>query len=1088
MKSARNILLALAVLAFVGAAPDLRAQVEYVDPTIGGVGILLNPTRPTVHLPNSTVRMYPMRNDQLDDQIRFFPLTIISHRLGELFSLMPGATAAPAAWDQEITTPYYYSTRFDESLIRTEFTPTERCGYFRFTFPNGQATVHLANLFSGDLRPEGSAAASGEERFTNMKAYFYGEFSAPANITTNGTDKKLLVAQAGGQTLEFRYGISFISVEQAKTNLQKEIPAWGFENTKTAARQRWNDVLGRVTVEGGTDAQRRVFYTSLYRSYERMINITEDGRYYSAFDHAVHADTQPFYVDNWIWDTFHALQPLQVLLNPSMQGDQLQSYVRAYQQSGWMPSFGVLWGDFACMIGNHAASWFADAWFKGLRNFDMATAYQGLRKNSLEATLIPWRNGSKTTLDNLYPSLGYFPSLGAGETETEPLVDSFEKRQAVSVTLDMSYDDWCIAQLANVLTNSADRALFTNRAGFYQNVWNASTGFMSPKDSAGRWVSFDPKFGGGQGGRAYFAENNAYTYNWDVLHDFSGLFGLMGGNAAAEAKLDNLFREGLGRSKYDYWVKFPDSTGLVGQFVMANEPSLSTPYLYNRVGAPWKTQKRIRTLLQAHFTDEFQGIPGDEDGGALTAWVVFSMMGFYPVTPGVPIYDLGSPVFSRVTIRLENGKFLDLIANNNSADNKYIQSVTINGRAVNQVWFRHSDIANGGTIQLQMGNTPNRSIGSAPESLPPSSAAVDPQILATQDVPLEALFYANRSLTLSGSVPGATAYQWQSNGVNLVSGGRVFGASSNALTISNLQLNDAATYRLQASTNGGTGFNTPVNVYVTAAPDFRTNGLGWAFVNAGGGGSYFSSPNVLSLTSGYNQRRAAWFTTKMNISAFQASFLYQDLGGGGADGVAFVMQNSPDGTNALGTVGGGMAYNTITASAAVKLNVYTASSLAFTTGGANGTFVSTAPVNLAGGDPIQVDLAYSNSTLRISLSNTLSGATFTTNVNSLNLPGVIGTNLAYVGITAATGGLFANQQVSNFRFVPIPTLTITTNSGSILLLTWPATIGGYQVQAAPELAPTSWSTVPGLIDQTNGTLYRVVPQSSSSYFYRLSLP
>lgn len=728
----KQLSLSLIALALAGLVQQSRAQVEYVDPTIGSVGLLLEPTRPTVHLPNSMVRVYPVRKDQLDDQIRSFPLTIVSHRLGELFSIMPGTNAAPAAWDQEVTTPYYYSTRFDDSLVRTEFTPTERCGYFRFTFPEGSASVHLANVNPGELRAEGSAAVCGEERFNNMKAFFYGEFSAPVKCIASGGEKKRVVVQAAAGSLEFRYGISFISVEQAKKNLQNEIPTWGFARTKAAAKDRWNDVLSQVKIEGGTEAQRRVFYTSLYRSYERMINITEDGRYYSSFDHKVHVDSRPFYVDNWIWDTFRALEPLQLLLNPGMSGDKLQSYVRMYEQGGWMPSFAVLWGDYPCMNGNHAAGWFADAWFKGVRNFDVEKAYAGLRKNSLEATLLPWRNGPKCALDDFYSEHGYYPSLWPDAKETESMVHPFESRQSVAVTLGASYDDWCIAQLAKATKKDSDYSLFMKRAGFYKNVWNAKRGFMWPKDAEGKWIEpFDPKFGGGQGGRAYYDENNAYTYNWDVLHDFAGLFELMGGPKAAEGRLDELFREGLDRSKYEFWAKFPDSTGLVGQFVMANEPSFSTPYLYNRVGAPWKTQKRLRTLLNAFYTDELHGIPGDEDGGGMTAWVVFSMMGFYPVTPGVPVYDLGSPVFNRVNIRLENGKTFKLIAKDASPENKYIQSVRLNGKPLDRIWFSHADIAKGGTLELQMGNTPNRSLGTTPGSLPPSSASIQPQSLAS---------------------------------------------------------------------------------------------------------------------------------------------------------------------------------------------------------------------------------------------------------------------------------------------------------------------------------------------------------------------
>jgi predicted alpha-1,2-mannosidase len=703
------------------------AQVEYVDPTIGSVGFLLEPTRPTVHLPNNMVRVYPMRKDQIDDQIRFFPLTIISHRLGELFALIPGETDKPAAWDQEVTTPYYYSTRFDDSLIRTEFTPAERAGYFRFTFPGGKAAVHLANIYPGELSADGSAAVTGEERFNDMKAYVYGEFSAPVTVRVSGDKKKRLVAKADAGTLEFRYGISFISVEQAKKNLQKEIPAWNFEKTKAAAKDRWNHVLGQIAIKGGTDAQRRVFYTSLYRSYERMINITEDKRYYSAFDHKVHEDARPFYTDNWIWDTYRALEPLQTLLHPKMQADKIQSYVRMYEQSGWMPSFAVLWGDHACMNGNHAAIWMADAWFKGVRDFDVQQAYAGLRKNSLEATLLPWRNGPKGALDDFYNERGYFPALPPGAPETDPMVHEREKRQPVAVTLGNSSDDWSIAHLAQVAGQTNDYQLFLKRAAFYKNVWNAEKGFMWPMDASGKWLEpFDPKFDGGQGGREVYDENNGYTFNWDVSQDYAGLFELMGGRAAAEAKLDQLFREPMGRSKFEFFAKFPDSSGLVGMFSMGNEPSFHIPYLYNYTGAPWKTQKRIRMLLETWFNDTIHGIPGDEDGGGMTAFVVFSMMGIYPSSSGVPIYTIGSPIFDRVSIKLENGKTFTLIAKNTSRNNKYVQSVKLNGKSQSQLWLKHADIVNGGTLELEMGNTPNKNLGSQPSDLPPSGLMLNP--------------------------------------------------------------------------------------------------------------------------------------------------------------------------------------------------------------------------------------------------------------------------------------------------------------------------------------------------------------------------
>ena len=732
----------LVALAITGAGAPLRAQVEYVDPTMGGVGIMLEPTRPTVQIPNSLVRVYPTRKDQLDDRISSFPLTLISHRLGELFYLMPGASTQPAAWDQEITTPYYYSTRFDDSLIRTEFAPTERCGYFRFTFPDDKATVTLANRQGGEMMAAGANAVSGYETITSqsevspgtMRAYVYGEFDQPVKVESNEAkkgDRLTITVVSGKKILGFRYGISFISVEQAKRNLQREISGWDFDKIKEAAKRRWNDALGKIQIEGGTPEQKRVFYTSLYRCYERMINITEDGQYYSAFDHQVHQDSRPFYVDNWLWDTYRALEPLQTLLNPDMEADKAQSFVRMYEQLGWMPTFAVLWGSHECMTGNPPAPWMADLWAKGVTNFDLPKAYAGLKKNSLEGTWLPWRRGSKCSLDDFFNEHGYMPALKPDEKETVSRVHPRERRQAISVTEAQSYDDWCTAQLARNLGNTGDCELFLKRAANYKNLYRADKGHVWPKDAEGNWIEpFDPGWSGGQGGRDYTTENNGYTYDWDVQHDLSGLFALMGGRDKAEAKLDQLFREGLGRSKYDFWFKFPDASALVGQFSMGNEPSLHIPYLYNYLGAPWKTQKRVRMLLDTFFTDTLFGMPGDEDGGGMSAFVVFSMMGFYPVTPGVAIYDLGSPVFSRITIRLKNGKTFEIVAKDCSADNKYVQSVKLNGKPLDQVWFRHADIASGGKLELQMGNTPNRTLGTSPESLPPNSINLDPDSLA----------------------------------------------------------------------------------------------------------------------------------------------------------------------------------------------------------------------------------------------------------------------------------------------------------------------------------------------------------------------
>jgi predicted alpha-1,2-mannosidase len=325
--------------------------------------------------------------------------------------------------------------------------------------------------------------------------------------------------------------------------------------------------------------------------------------------------------------------------------------------------------------------------------------------------MIPWFNGEKTSLDDFYYANGYFPALRPGEKETVTGVNAFEKRQAVAVTLGGSYDDWALAGMARELGKPNDCNLFEKRAMNFKNLWNSDTKFFLPKDVNGEWIMIDPKFDGGTGGRDYYDENNGWTYLWQVQENIPELISLMGGNKAFEERLDQLFREGLDRSKYVFWNKFPDATALVGQYSMGNEPSFHIPYLYNFTNAPWKTQEKIRMLLSTWFKDNIFGIPGDEDGGGMSAFVVFSSMGFYPITPGLPLYTIGSPLFRKITIRLENGKSFTVIAKNCSERNKYIQSARLNGHVLNRPWFTHEQLVNGALIELTMGAYPNKKWG-----------------------------------------------------------------------------------------------------------------------------------------------------------------------------------------------------------------------------------------------------------------------------------------------------------------------------------------------------------------------------------------
>ena len=715
-------------LLFTSFAVFPQSNLSYVDPTIGGVGIILEPTRPTVQIPNCMLRSYPMKKDQLDDQIRYFPLNVTSHRISWVFQFLP-VSGNNDLWNSrftietEETTPYYYNATSEIKRDKVEFTAAEHSAIFRVAFAeNGDNYLRLGILNGEGQLQADKRVITGTDHFHGMKAYLYAETDIDIeDIRFKEPEQKnvLLKIKSDAKNVKFKYGISYISIEQAKKNLYNEISDWDFDRIKQKAYNSWDKVLSQINVEGGTEAQKRVFYTALYRSYERMVDINEYGQYYSAYDHKVHQSDKPFYVDNWLWDNYIALEPLFMILEPSKAQERIRSYVTMYEQSGWMPSFEVVFGDWPAMTGNNAAIWMTDAWAKGLRDFDFKKAYEGMRKGSLEATLLPWNNGPATELDIFHKEHGYLPGLRPGEKETVKQVDPvWEKRQSVSVTIDNSYSDWCIAQMADFAGKEKDRELFLKRSLYYRNVYRADKGFVWPKDKDGGWIEpFDPRFAG----RKYFTENNAYIFNWCAKHDFEGLFELMGGKKQAEAKLDQLYREDLGLPKFKFWNTQPDASGLVGQFVMGNEPSFHIPYLYNYTGSPWKTQKRIRMLLDTWFTDNLFGIPGDEDGGGMSSFVVFSMMGFFQVTAGIPIYSIGSPVFNKININLPNGKQFTIIASESSSENKYIQSASLNGRLWDKSWFTHDDLINGGTLELKMGNKPNLEWGSKDADLPPSS-------------------------------------------------------------------------------------------------------------------------------------------------------------------------------------------------------------------------------------------------------------------------------------------------------------------------------------------------------------------------------
>jgi len=747
----RNVFLLILILTAYSSCRQEKA-VNYVDPNIGGISVLLTTKRPTVHRPNSMVRVFPVTKPglgdrYLSDRIYGFAINMPAYRMDHVTELMPlsgklktdrNDVASLYDHDMEEVHPWYHLVNLEDYDIISEWTTTERCVLYRFRFnvdtsdfvlfrSNGKAAFKIIN----------QAAIQGWEEFENMRQYFYAEFSAPfensGTWNLNGIVEKTREQEGTGigawvqvpsssKKAEVRIGISYISEEQARKNLKNETENRSFEEIKNESRKIWKRALNRIQVEGGTEREKRIFYSSFYRAYERMVNISEDGKYFSGYDRMVHNDEgQPFYVDDWLWDTFRSQHPLFMILDPDMQDNMVQSYVRIFEQSGWMPGFPQVYGDAPAMIGFHAAPLIWNTYLEGARKFDVEKAYEGLKKNAMKGTMLPWRNGPMCELDSFYQVHGWYPALPQDSAETVKMVHGFEKRQSVAVTLEHSYDDWCLAQLAKGLGKDADYNLFMKRSGNFRNVFNPSTGFMAPRMADGSWIEpFNPQLSGGVGSRSYFAENNAWIWRFNVMHDIPGLVKMMGGEKAFARQLDALFNQPTEVSKWQFMGQFPDASGLHGMFPAGNEPSFHVPYLYDYAGMPWMTQRRIREIMEIWFDDDPIGLPGDEDGGALCSWYVFSAMGFYPVTPGSGKYAIGSPIFNKITIRLPGGRTFIIKARNCSKENKYIRSAKLNGRNLNSPFISHEDVMAGGMLVLNMDQKPNKEWGvsySKPENL-----------------------------------------------------------------------------------------------------------------------------------------------------------------------------------------------------------------------------------------------------------------------------------------------------------------------------------------------------------------------------------
>ena len=676
---------------------------DWVDPYIGSIGHLLTATQPLVYLPHSLAQIRPVTDEKIRDHywapvIYGFPMN-----RAELMADAGEAPSFASGYDHDFEDVRCYrgEVLLEDSGIQAGYTVTERCAVYRFVFPEGRKAWLRARLRGEGRLTFENGVIRGEETVQEVPSCFAAALSAePLDCVREGN--ALILSFPAGSTVEVRVGFSYIDAGQAEENLRRETEGLSYEAAANRAREIWDRALGRIEVKGGTDREKRIFYTSLYRVYQRMINISEYGRYYSGFDKKVHSDDRDFYTNDGIWDTYRGAHPLQLLLEPERQADMIHSYLRMYRQCGHMPTFPSLGGSRAVMIGKHTAAMITDAYMKGCRDFDPELAWEAMADSEENVTKLPWASGGVNEYDECYFKNGFFPALPEGEEEWLEQAHPFERRQCVAVTLETCYDEWCLAQFGRAL-GKPEAEKYARRAVNYRNVFNPETGFMSPKLADGSWVpDFDPKLGGGQGGRAYFAECNSWTYTLHVQHDVDGLAELLGGKKGLENYLDRMFTEQYGTSKYAFLGQFPDETGLIGQFCMGNEPGFHIPYLYNHAGAPRKTQRKVREIMKTWFDDTPLGICGDEDGGAMCAWYVFSAMGFYPVCPGKPEYDVGSPIFEEVKLHLPEGGVFTVRARNNTAKTKYIRAASLNGVPMEAPVLRNEDIVRGGTLELEM--------------------------------------------------------------------------------------------------------------------------------------------------------------------------------------------------------------------------------------------------------------------------------------------------------------------------------------------------------------------------------------------------
>ncbi len=735
--------------------PDLVKYVNTLQGTDSDFGLSYGSTYPTVGLPfaehfysaqtgkngNGWKYQYQAKTIRGFQQVHQCSPWMNDYAV---FSLMPGVGKLTVNEDEralafshanETAKPNYYAVKFDNG-IRTEVSPVERGAHMRFSFP-GKEKAYL--VLDGFLKDCQVTIIPGERKIVgyvnnglfipaNFRNYFVLTFNQPfksygtwenvkgsvktGNITDEGKGVGAYLEFKPGAVVEVKIASSYISQEQAQLNQTREFASLKkFDDTKKAAFNVWNTLLNRVLVEGDSEADKATFYSCLFRANlfsRKFYDLGKDGKpyYFSPYDGKVHSGYM--YTDNGFWDTFRAQFPLSNILHPEMQGLYMQSLLDAQQQYGYFPTWSNP-GMSGVMLGNHAISLLTDAWVKGIRNVNPDSA---LKAYFHEATNKgPWggSNGREGWED--YYTKGFVP-LG-------------KVHESTAKTLEYAYDDFCAYQLAKMTGNKYYEDVFSRQMYNYRNVFDAKVNFMRGRLTDGSWIpNFDPIEWGGA-----FTEGNSWQYTWSVFHDVDGLIKLIGGNDRFNAKLDSFFTMKPDIKYGSYGQEIHEMKEMVlagmGQYAHGNQPTQHVPYLYNYSGQPWKSQKQVRMVTAKLYNATEKGYPGDEDQGQMSSWYVLSALGIYSVCPGTDQYVIGSPVFKKATIKLENGKTFTIEAKGNSAQNVYIQSAKLNGTDYDKNYIRYQDIITGGSLVFEMSATPNKSRGVAASARPYSLSAAE---------------------------------------------------------------------------------------------------------------------------------------------------------------------------------------------------------------------------------------------------------------------------------------------------------------------------------------------------------------------------